>query len=120
MRDKTNYISVQGRFPNCYLCNKYSSVLNCNAVCNGESAFEPLEYITTTNGTETITISATDPLFVPISDNQIEPFPEPDLSQTIDAKVAEFKVELAKLGEILLQEIQSLKQAIFEKWEEKE
>jgi len=35
-------------------------------------------------------------------------------------KVAEFKVELSKLGEILLQEIESLKQAIFEKWEGRE
>jgi hypothetical protein len=67
------------------------------------------------NATDSITISTTDPLFVPISENQIEPFPEPDLSQTIEAKVAEFKGELVELGEILLQEIESLKQAIFEK-----
>lgn len=117
MRDKENYFAVQGRYPNCYQCKKYSGALNCNVICNGESAFEPFELRTVTNATETITILATDPLFVPISENQIEPLPEPDLSQTIEGKVNEVKAELAKLGEILLEELQRLKQFIFEKWE---
>ena len=120
MNEQNNYCAVQGRYPKCYLCTQYQGALSCNLICNGESAFETLESVTVTNTNETITILATDPLFVPISENQLEPIPEPDLSQTIEGKVNEVKAELAKLGEILLEELQQLKQFIFEKLEIKE
>jgi len=52
MSEINNYFAVQTRFPNCYLCRKYSSAFNCHIKCLNESAFEPLESVTVTNATE--------------------------------------------------------------------